>query len=196
MTCCFTDTIAKCETEIQVNAMLDPETFYRWVITDKFGNKYEGEVQTDTQGFFTIPVEDLPAGLLTQYSGVFKLQVFQLYAACGPEKFKVAGLYDCIEFEITGGTFVKNNLGCDFDCNINAQQSSLIPFTDDAELTIDWSLYSGSFGNSPQISVYHEISEGVFQLVAVAIEQVRVNGVLTEINIDNGGVETGYVIIS
>jgi hypothetical protein len=111
--CCFTDTLAKCETEIQVNAQLNPDSFYRWVITDKFENKYEGEAATDSDGFFTIPVADLPAGLLTQYSGEFKLQVFDLYASCAPEKFKVAGVYDCISFTISGGTFEKNNLGCE-----------------------------------------------------------------------------------
>jgi len=116
MNCCFIDTLAKCETEIQVNAMLEPASWYRWVITDKFDNRYEGEMLTDANGFFVIPVADLPAGLLTQYSGSFKLQVFQLYAACAAEKFKVAGVFDCIEFTITGGTFEKNNLGCDFDC--------------------------------------------------------------------------------
>jgi hypothetical protein len=196
MNCCFIDTLAKCETEIQVYAMLEPESWYRWVITDKFDNRYEGEMLTDANGFFIIPVTDLPAGLLTQYSGSFKLQVFQLYAACNPEKFKVAGVFDCIEFTITGGTFEKNNLGCDFDCNAVSQQSTLIPFTNDAEVTIDWSLYSADYGNTPTISVYHEVSAGVYQLVAVVIEQTRVDGVLTEININNGGLETGYIIIS
>lgn len=194
--CCFTDTLAKCETEIQVNAMLTPESFYRWVIIDKFRNQYQGEVQTDVNGFFTIPVEDLPAGLLTQYSGSFKLQVYQLYAACAPEKFKIAGIYDCIEFEITGGTFTKNNLGCDFECMAEAATSALIPFTDESEVVIDWSLYAGTFGNSPTISVYHETSPGVYQLVAVSVEQTRVDGFLTSVTVDNGGVQTGYVIIS
>ena len=142
-------------------------------------------------GFFVIPVADLPAGLLTQYSGKFMLQVYQLYAACNPEKFRVAGVFDCIEFEITGGTFEKNNLGCSFDCNGASVNSALVPFTDETEVVIDWSLYSGSFGNSPTISVYHEVTPDVFQLVAVTVEQTRVDGVLTSITIDNGGVQTG-----
>ena len=194
--CCFTDTLAKCETTIQVNAMLEPESWYRWVITDKFGNMHEGEVQTDGNGFFSIPVADLPAGLLTQYSGSFKLQVFQLYAACAAEKFKVAGIFDCIEFSITGGTFTKNNLGCDFDCMASAQQSALIPFTEDAEVIVDWSLYSASLGNAPTVSVYHEVSAGIYQLVSVMVEQTRVDGYLTAININNGGPNTGYIIIN
>lgn len=176
--------------------MLDPDTWYRWVITDKFENRYEGDIQTDVNGFFSIPVTDLPAGLLTQYSGSFKLQVFQPYAACAAEKFKVAGIFDCIDFTITGGNFEKNNLGCDFDCVTTNESSALIPFTDADTVTIDWSLYSALYGNSPTVSVYHETSPGVYQLVAVSVEQTRVNGDLTQIVVDNGGVQTGYVIIS
>lgn len=108
--CCFTDTLAKCETEIVLNITLPPYYYYKWVITDKFGNKYEGPLNDER----TIPVADLPAGLLTQYSGEFTLQIFQDdNQACKPENFMVAGMYDCISFTITGGTFEKNNLGCE-----------------------------------------------------------------------------------
>ena len=109
-TCCFVDTLAKCESEIVLNITLPPYYDYRWVITDKFGNKYQGELNDER----TIPVEDLPAGLLTQYQRELMLQIFQSGSqACVPEKFKVAGMYDCISFTISGGTFEKNNLGCE-----------------------------------------------------------------------------------
>lgn len=111
--CCFTDTLARCETEIVVNIQLPVYGEYRWVITDKFGNKYQGDITPNEAGGFSIPVADLPAGLLTQYSGDMKLQVFpQGTEACAPEQFHVAGKYDCISFNITGGNFEKNNLGC------------------------------------------------------------------------------------
>lgn len=194
--CCFTDTLAKCETEIEVFAMLTPLTAYRWVITDKFHNKYEGDITTDANGFFSIPVADLPDGMLTQYSGTFSLQVYQQDSACAPEKFKIASVHDCIEFSISGGTFEKNNLGCEFDCTASPSGSALIPFEDATDVSIDWSLYDDAYGNSPSVQVYHETSPGVYQLVSVAIEQVRVDGTLTEINIDNGGSQTGYIIIS
>lgn len=111
--CCFTDYIAKCETVLKVNTILDPVSDYRWVITDKFDNKYEGSVTTDSAGAFEIPVEDLPAGLLTQYSGEFQLQIFPDGEACGPVRFRIAGEYECISFEVKGGTFVKDNIGCE-----------------------------------------------------------------------------------
>lgn len=109
-TCCFVDTLAKCESEIVLNIILPPYQNYKWVITDKFGNKYQGDLNEER----TIDVGFLPAGLLTQYSGDFTLQIFpDSDQACGPAQFKVAGLYDCISFTVTGGTFEKNNLGCE-----------------------------------------------------------------------------------
>lgn len=108
--CCFTDTLAKCETEIVLNITLPPYYNYKWVITDKFGNKYEGALNEER----TIPVEDLPSGLLTQYSGEFTLQIYpDTNEPCAPAQFLIAGQHDCIKFSISGGTFEKNNLGCE-----------------------------------------------------------------------------------
>lgn len=109
-TCCFVDTLAKCETGIKLNIILPPYMNYKWVITDKFGNKYEGQLNEE----LTIPVEDLPPGMLNQYAGEFTLQIFpDTDQPCGPVTFIVAGQYHCINFGITGGTFEKNNLGCE-----------------------------------------------------------------------------------
>lgn len=109
--CCFNDFLAKCETEIVINTNLTAGDSYRWVITNKFGNKYEGTAIAGEEGELTIPVEDLPAGMFTQYSADFLLH---LYAgeSCTPIKFKLTGEYDCVNFNIHGGTFVKNNIGC------------------------------------------------------------------------------------
>lgn len=108
--CCFTDYLAKCNDEIALNITLPPYMNYKWVITDKHGNKYQGDLNDER----TIPVSDLPAGLLTQYSGNFTLQIFpDSEQSCGPVTFIVAGQYDCIDFSIKGGTFEKNNLGCE-----------------------------------------------------------------------------------
>jgi hypothetical protein len=103
--CCFSDYLAKCNLAIQVYAQLSPLTDYTWVITDKFGNKYQGDVTTDSNGFWEIPVDELPAGLLTQYSGEFTLQVQG--AGCKPVKFKVAQEYDCINFTIKGAVVTR-----------------------------------------------------------------------------------------
>lgn len=109
---CFEDFVVKCPTEIRVFAQLTPLTDYTWVITDKFDRQYQGEFTTDENGFWTIPVEDLPEGLLTEFSGNFKLQVID--GECKPIKFLVASEYDCINFNVKAGTREKDNLGCFF----------------------------------------------------------------------------------
>lgn len=111
--CCFTDFLAKCEDNIIINTTLPGAyTSYKFVITDKFDNKYEGPITFSVGGGLEIQVTDLPAGLLTQYSGSFKLEIYD-EDTCKPVNFKMTGEYDCIGFDINGGNFEKNNLGCE-----------------------------------------------------------------------------------
>lgn len=109
--CCFSDYLAKCETEIEVFATL-PELGvydeYRWVITDKNGNKYEGELVQGPDSF-VIPVSDLPDGFLTQYSGDFKLEVLDINS--NPVAMQFKQQYLCADFSVKGGNLVKNNIG-------------------------------------------------------------------------------------
>jgi hypothetical protein len=109
---CFQDYLAKCNLAIRVYAQLTPATDYIWVITDKFGNKYQGDFTTDADGFWEIQVADLPSGMLTQYSGDFTLQVQD--SGCKPVKFKIAQEHDCINFTIKGGNYEKDSIGCEF----------------------------------------------------------------------------------
>lgn len=109
---CFEDYIVKCPEYIQVYAQLTPLTAYSWVITDKFDRQYQGDFTSDENGFWQIPITDLPEGLLTEFSGNFKLQVMD--GDCKPVKFLVASEYDCINFDIKAGTREKFNLGCFF----------------------------------------------------------------------------------
>lgn len=116
---CFSDYLVKCSTNINVFARLTPLTQYEWVITDKFDREYSGLFTTDADGFWQIPVTDLPDGLLTEFSGTFELQVFEFevypsQSKCAPVKFKIAQEYDCIVFNLRAGTREKNNLGCEF----------------------------------------------------------------------------------
>jgi len=117
-TCCFEDYMVKCNDNINVFARLTALTQYTWVITDKFDRQYSGIFTTDSNGFWQIPVEELPAGLLTEFSGSFKLEVyeFEVYpsTSCKPVKFTIAQEYECIEFTMRAGTRVKDNLGCEF----------------------------------------------------------------------------------
>lgn len=193
---CFIDYIAKCNLEVQMYAQLAPLSDYTWVITDKFGNKYQGNFTTDADGFWTIPVDELPSGLLTQYSGLFKLEVQD--SGCKPVKFKVAQEYDCIEFTVKGGTYEKNTLGCDFTCSpAVGSQTGIFNFTDASTFAITWTpALLAAFGNNPSVQVYHLVAPDTYQLVDVSVEQVFSGPVLQEIDIDNAGSATGYVLIS
>lgn len=110
----FHDYIVNCTDGIQVNAYLTPLTDYRWQITDKFEKRYDGPVTTDADGNFLISVDELPEGLLSQYSGQFTLQVFEVDNACRQVQMNLSSYYDEVCFEVkTGGVyFIKNNIGC------------------------------------------------------------------------------------
>lgn len=194
--CCFQDYVAKCETQLTVYAQLTPLTDYTWVITDKFDKKYQGDFTTDADGFWSIPVDELPAGLLTEYSGQFTLEVMD--SGCKPVKFKLAQQYTCIDFTVKGGTYEKNTLGCDFSCSpAIGSQTGLFPFEDEDAVTIDWtSGLLAAYGNSPTIQVYHQVESNTYQLVDVAIQHLFVSGVLNSVIVNNGGVSTGYILIS
>lgn len=111
--CSFPDYIVKCTDTLKVNALLIPGTVYKWVITDKFDKEYYGHQLSDADGHVSIPVADLPPGLLTEYSGEFKLQFF--LDECTAVDFKMTKKYDSIDFRVKGGTNIKDNLGCEFD---------------------------------------------------------------------------------
>ncbi len=114
---CFSDYLVQCSEFVNVFAKLAPSTIYQWVITDKFDRQYAGVFETDADGFWQIPVSELPEGLLNEYAGVFKLQVFDdpYGINCNePVTFTIAQTFDCISFNVRAGNRTKDNLGCEF----------------------------------------------------------------------------------
>lgn len=114
---CFTDYLIQCSEVINVFAKLTANTVYQWVIEDKFSRQYAGTFETDADGFWQIPVADLPEGLLNEYAGSFTLKVYDdpYGINCNePVSFTVAQTFDCITFNVRAGNREKNNLGCDF----------------------------------------------------------------------------------
>lgn len=193
----FYDFISNCNTDIRVNALLLPATAYTWVITDKFDKQYSGEIITDGDGFFTIAVADLPNGFLNEFAGTFKLEIFE--DICKKTDFKMAQFYDSIEFGAKAGTRVKDNLGCDFNCDTTggSGNSAVFPFTAAATVHIPWTeLLKGLYGNAPTVQVYQLISPGNYQLVNVSVTMVGGPYDLTAIDVDNGGAADGYILIN
>ncbi len=192
----FHDYLAKCTSEITVYAQLSPLTTYSWIITDKFGNKYSREFDTDSNGFWEIDVVYLPEGLLSQYGGGYVLEVQG--SNCKPVKFKIASEYDRIEFDLHGGNYEKNNLGCDFTCQgVSGSASTIITYTGEDEKIISYTAgMLSSYGNAPQVSVYSLVSGTTYELIAAPVTQTFTDGVLTSITVDNLTGLTGYIIIS
>lgn len=195
--CSFIDYICHCvpyDDFIQINTSLTPFESYTWVITDAFSNQYSGTADAESDGTLQIPIAALPDGFLNPFRGKFIIHLED--GSCGPIMFPLAKMYDSVEIEVRGGTMEKNTIGCEIVCSGAGAQNILIPFTDVETVTVTWSEYSASLGNNPSVQVYHLISPGVYQLVEVTIEQIRSNGTLISIEIDNGGPATGYILLS
>lgn len=198
-TTCFTDYLVQCTEEINVFAQLAPATQYQWVIKDKFDQEYADMFTTDGDGFWTIPVDQLPPGLLNAFIGPLFLQVYG--EECKPIKFKMAQEYDCIQFEVRGGNREKNSLGCNFTCVAipsGGQSSAIFPFSGAALIDLPWTdLLRTLYGNQPVVNVYHTVN-GITQQVTgnVVVELTGGAYLLENIHIDNGGPADGYIIVS
>lgn len=195
----FHDYVVQCGTTLQVNALLEPATQYKWVITNRIDKQYEGFATSNGSGFIAIPIADLPDGLLNQYGGEFKLEIYNPSDLCRPINFKMARFYDAICFEVKAGTNEKNNLGCDFDCNATSGtgNSGVVPFTAIASLHLTWtSLLNSLYGSAPTIQVYSETSPNVYELVSVSIILNHSGYTLDSIDVDFGGLMTGYILIN
>lgn len=112
---CYNDFISCGLTTLNVIGRLVANAPYTWTITNK-DRKYSGSITTNTAGGFTIPVSEFPEGLLNPYAGSFVLSVKNTDAYdCNGSTWNNSAYctpYDCIEFEVLTGTFVKNTLGC------------------------------------------------------------------------------------
>lgn len=193
----FHDYISNCNTAIRVYALLTPATAYRWLITDKFGKEYIGEAISDANGFLSIPVSDLPDGLFFPATGSFKLEILD---GCRKLDFKMASFHDAIEFTVAPGPREKDNLGCDFVCETSGGapvSSAIFPFQAAPTIQIPWTDFLRSlYGGTPIVQVFQETSPGIYQLVNVSVTMVGGPYDLQEIDVDNGGPATGYVLIS
>jgi len=195
----FTDFLAKCSTEIQVYAQLEPLTTYTWILTDKFSNKYAREFDTDSTGFWVIDIDYIPAGLLTQYGGTYYLEVNDANG-CKPVKFKIAQEYDKIEFQLHGGTYEKNNLGCNFTCQgVSGALSTIANFTGVTQKVITYTAAMlSNYGNAPTVQVYSLVAgeTDVYEIISAPIQQSFTDGVLISITVGNLDTLTGYIIIN
>lgn len=113
---CFKDYISCGNEQLFVTGSLEPDAAYVWILTTPMGAKYSGEVTTNENGNFVIPVSALPEGLLNPYAGEFTLTVRANDAyQCNSSTWNDSAYcdsYTCISFEVVNGDHVKNTLGC------------------------------------------------------------------------------------
>jgi len=100
--------------DIAVKAQLAASTAYWYIVTDKFGNQYVKEVNTDGNGAFTLAVADFPAGLFNPYAGSFQLQVKQTLQDAVPQQLKFCNVtYDTIQMDFADMAGVSSSV---IDC--------------------------------------------------------------------------------
>lgn len=107
---CYPINLPECPGVITVNAGLEPNTNYYYVIVDKFQNKYTKKVTTDEDGAFEIVEADLPAGLFNAHAGLFELSVKKNANDCAPQNLDMCGTtYTCVQIQFETVTDVSDD---------------------------------------------------------------------------------------
>jgi hypothetical protein len=141
--------------------------------------------------------------LLNSYAGEFELTVKELYS-CGEVNLNMRAAYKSILFRINAGSFVKNDLGCTYQCipssGASGNSAVFLLAANDETFHLDWSTLLASFyGNDPVVQVYLKVSEDSesYQLSNVSVIKNQTGYGLASIDIDLGGpVFGGYVLIA
>lgn len=112
MSCCkcYNAILSNCNEGIRLKAGLTPGDDYKWIITDKFGNKYNDTVQADYLGDIIIDESILPTGFFTPFSGEFELQIVNPITNL-PVTLTICAYYECVNISIVGGSDVEDTIG-------------------------------------------------------------------------------------
>jgi hypothetical protein len=104
--CCYKLILAECPDAITLQGGLQANTTYYYVITDKFGNQYGKEVESDGDGYITIDANDFPKGYFMNFSGQFELKIYPDEAASTEEDTEIElslceQTYSCVIMEFS-----------------------------------------------------------------------------------------------
>lgn len=100
---CLNILLPSCPSQIVLNGGLDPNTRYRWEITDKFERIYNGVSDTDATGLLAINIQDnpdVPKGAFMPFSGSFVLKAYRYLSAYEIQAVQFVvdtANYDCAE---------------------------------------------------------------------------------------------------
>lgn len=108
--CCYEDFISDCIDSFTIDAGLTPETEYKVIIENKFGQLYVESITTDDQGVLVIELDQYPEGMFNVYAGNFNITVRD---GCEdvPLTFEEKE-YTCIDLTVKRSTDLKAAIPC------------------------------------------------------------------------------------
>jgi hypothetical protein len=185
-----------CSSEILVRAHLTAETEYTWTVRDlRFGTHYIGQVETDTEGSFTLDTSAVPfpPALFNAAAGQFELTVKRDAGQCGasPMTLCVDSLTSEMYYAVllsfyTAVGDIAAVVGC--DCGMTPPEDPddnaalVFEFTNTSSITITHNL-----GRVVQASVYDSLGN----LIQASIVSTNLN----EIQIVLSQALSGTVVI-
>lgn len=108
--CCYEDFISDCIDSFTIDAGLTPDTEYKVIIENKFGQLYVEDITTDDQGVLTIDLSLYPEGMFNVYAGNFNIRV-ELDCEEQPLIFDEKE-YTCIDLSVRRSTDLKAAIPC------------------------------------------------------------------------------------
>jgi hypothetical protein len=190
---CFNAVLSNCLDGITVNGGFISGHVYKWLITDKFSNKYSSPVIAGEDGSIFIDPADLPEGFLNPYAGDLLLS-FTDAVDGKPVPVAVCQVYECVNIKIKKNTpdVIETEIG---NCTSDGGAKIKRAFTAAATLDYDWTLAPFNTITAPLIQVYKSIGLFQYELMAPTIQQTfDINGVLQSVHIDLGGTFDGFVV--
>lgn len=127
--CCkdkvFTDSISTCSETILVRAIFPPLSTHVWVVTDPFGNQYMQAFTADSLGYGSIDLSAFPEGFCNPSLPGFSIHVKATEDACDFEGLVFPVTFEKAQVKITGGSAVKEFVGCAIDLSVITAPSSI-----------------------------------------------------------------------
>lgn len=108
--CCYEDFISDCIDSFTIDAGLTPETEYKVIIENKFGQLYIEMITTDAEGVLIIDLAQYPEGMFNVYAGNFNIRVV---LDCDDQPLVFDGKeYTCIDLTVKRSTDLKDAIPC------------------------------------------------------------------------------------
>lgn len=108
---CYEVSIPECPASILVKCGLEADRNYYVTIIDKFGERYNQQCQSDSQGSILLSVSALPDGALNRHAGTFTIEVRKVLANCAPELLQFCCDGEIVTYPCIKMSFFQSSLG-------------------------------------------------------------------------------------